>query len=129
MGLVLVSSVCTLVAGQAVPAWCQYVPVSFQGAACRGSSSGCSCQSFCNDKKDANNPECCGCVDTAEGAQQSASPTPASQMYMLRGSPTNQGQENRSHTEGNVLAAVAAQSVPSWCQYVPVSFQGAACRG
>merc|ERR1712151_1170075 len=126
--------------GQSVPAWCQYVPVSFQGAACRGSSAGCSCESFCNGHKDANNPECCGCGEGGAAAPQQHVPAPASQMHMLRGNLASRVEklqdlsstENRTtsfHTLGVALAAAAGQSVPAWCQYVPVSVQGAACRG
>merc|ERR1711972_1248642 len=127
-------------AGQSVPAWCRYVPVSFQGAACRGSSAGCSCESFCNGHKDANNPECCGCGEGGAAAPQQHGAAPASQMHMLRGNLASRVEElqdlssteNRTtsfHTLGVALAAAAGQSVPAWCRYVPVSVQGAACRG
>jgi len=109
MGLVLVSSIGTLVAGQAVPAWCQYVPASFQGVACRGSSTGCSCESFCNEQKDANNPECCGCGDAGAGAQQSAGATPVSQMYMLRGSSANLLQRQNGTESGTISAPPSSE--------------------
>merc|ERR1712217_804101 len=92
-------------AGQFVPAWCQYVPVSFQGVACRGSSAGCSCQSLCNGHKDVNNPECCGCGDGGADLSSTEKDTTS------------------SHTSGQVLSAASGQSVPAWCQYVPESFQ------
>merc|ERR1712186_157048 len=127
-------------AGQPVPAWCRYVPVSFQGVACRGSSAGCSCQSLCNGHKDVNNPECCGCRDGGAAAPQQHVAAPASQTYMLRGNLASRVEEpqdlrsteNRTtsfHALGVALAAATGQSAPAWCQYVPASFQGVACRG
>merc|ERR1711948_237130 len=111
-----------------------------QGVACRGSSAGCSCQSFCNGHKDVNNPECCACGDGGAAAPQQHVAAPASQMFMLRGKLASRAEEpqdfgsteNRTtsfHTLGVALAAAAGQPVPAWCRYVPVSVQGAACRG
>merc|ERR1711933_490845 len=92
----------------AVPAWCTYVPVGIQQAACRGSSAqGCKCSDFCKDQP-ANtqgwNPECCGC----------------------KGASAEAGKLVAAAAPGVGLGALA---VPAWCIYVPVGLQQAACRG
>mmetsp|Transcript_73056 Transcript_73056/g.184990 ORF Transcript_73056/g.184990 Transcript_73056/m.184990 type:complete len:206 (+) Transcript_73056:81-698(+) len=93
--------------GQAVPAWCQYVPEDFQGVACRGSSQGCSCSSWCSSTPAVSqpwNPECCGC-DTGN----QTAPLPNVSDLPPAG-------------EGN-------SSVPLWCRYVPEDSQAVACQG
>jgi len=97
-------------AAPAVPSWCQYVPVSLHGAACRGSSIGCACQSFCNGQKDANNPECCGCGDSSTGVQQKAGSAPVSQAYKLQGSPTSL-QQRQSSMENSTISALPPAEV------------------
>jgi len=97
--------------GNSVPAWCQYVPAPFQSVACRGSNaSGCTCSTFCQDtpvESWANIPECCACRplrDTAVGSGKASAFLAPQQL-------------------------TTKAAVPSWCQFVPTQFQGAACRG
>merc|ERR1711972_358630 len=114
-------------AGQSVPAWCQYVPVPFQGVACRGSSAGCSCQSFCNGHKDVNNPECCGCGDGGAAAAQQHVAAPASQMYMLRGNFASRAEEPQDLipcvgvSPGSRSGAICPSLVPVCASVLPGS--------
>merc|ERR1711920_1114885 len=89
---------------KAVPSWCQYVPTSVQSAACRGSTSGCTCSSFCKDTPAAsrsNNPECCGC-DATQAALSDGKASGSKVAFLASQQPAAQH--------------LTAKAVPSWCQ-------------
>lgn len=137
----------------AVPAWCQYVPSSQQQAACRGTNAkGCTCKDMCAKDIPANtwmwNPECCGCgasapaslaasavIEQACSCDQSCVVKPGNLWrYDTSCCGCGEGANSKEASEmnsaiGNVLLLPQALGAPAWCQYVPNSFQQAACRG
>mmetsp|Transcript_95114 Transcript_95114/g.248117 ORF Transcript_95114/g.248117 Transcript_95114/m.248117 type:complete len:539 (-) Transcript_95114:62-1678(-) len=93
------------------PTWCRWVPESFREVACRGSSKGCKCQSWCDDWPAVFwewNPECCAC-----GVQDSR----------------NQVRRDDLNVPMSVAAVGLEEHFPTWCRWVPEKFRENACHG